>query len=58
MRWQWLEADALLNRAVTRLRGVTGKAAGEEKTGFCVFAVLMRGSRKTDYGAREGIRVI
>ena len=49
---------ALLNRAVTRLRGVTGRVSGEAKIGFLKFAVLARGSRKADYGAREGIRAI
>ena len=38
--------------------GRYGKAFGETKAGFFVFAASMRGSRKADYGAREGVRTI
>ena len=41
----------------TRLRGVTGEASAEAKTGLLAFATLMRDSRKADYGARKGCEV-
>ena len=49
-------AGVSLNRAVTRLWGVTGMVSEEAKTVVLVFSTSVCDSRKADYGARKVVR--